>query len=71
MKIALRTENQSARQFPLSLVLTCALACGAWAGEDSVPARWREHVGAVNSLDIAAWAAQLADIAAGHVPEKM
>ena len=38
MKISLRTENQSARQFPLSLVLACALAFGAWAGE-AVPAR--------------------------------
>lgn len=45
--------------------------CGAWAGEDAVPARWRELVGAVNSLDVAAWAAQLTDIALDHVPGKV
>jgi ADP-ribosylglycohydrolase len=45
--------------------------CGAWAGEDSVPAKWREQVGAVNNLDVAGWAAQLKAIAADHVPEKV
>ena len=45
--------------------------CGAWAGEDSVPPKWREQVEAVNSLDVAGWAAQLKDIAAGHMPEKV
>lgn len=39
--------------------------CGAWAGEATLPERWREQVAATNGLDVAAWAAELAACAAG------
>jgi ADP-ribosylglycohydrolase/sugar/nucleoside kinase (ribokinase family) len=44
--------------------------CGAWAGEDRIPAAWRQTVAAVNGLDIDAWVGQLAAVARGAVAQE-
>jgi ADP-ribosylglycohydrolase/sugar/nucleoside kinase (ribokinase family) len=42
--------------------------CGAYAGEDVIPLRWRMTVSTVNGLDVERWADQLTQVARAAVP---
>jgi ADP-ribosylglycohydrolase len=37
--------------------------CGAWAGEEAIPAEWRARVAAVNKLDVEQWISDLVIVA--------
>ena len=43
--------------------------CGAYAGDEAIPAVWRELVADVNGLDFEQWLGRLVSVVPPHLPE--
>ncbi|QQA41759.1 ADP-ribosylglycohydrolase family protein [Pelagovum pacificum] len=62
-EIAIRIAANSRGDTDTTAAMAGAI-CGAYSGEDAIPAEWREIVGRTNDLDVEAWAKKL-ETAAG------